>query len=128
MSGAGQDDGWEQGSRDEEQSGEGDDHVEEVEASGSRVSAKPILCLSERNEEDTVLTHTDGTKPTSGKNKLTSEDMSRVRKRKELMWTEVAKNEQSSLVDRWLRRWLRDHIKPERWDRLAPVHTGHKLE
>ena len=37
--------------------------------------------------------------------------MARVRKRKELMWTEVAKKE---LVDRW---WG-DNIKPERWDHI----------
>jgi hypothetical protein len=41
-----EDDGWEPGSRDEEQSEEGgDDDVEEVEASGSRVSVKPILLM-----------------------------------------------------------------------------------
>jgi hypothetical protein len=38
-----EEDGWEEGSRDEQQNSEGDDDVEEVEASGSRVSAKPIL-------------------------------------------------------------------------------------
>ncbi len=48
-----EEDGWEEGSRDEEQNTEGDDDVEEVESSGSRVSAKPILRLHERNEEDT---------------------------------------------------------------------------
>ena len=67
------DDGWEQGSRDEEQSEEGDDDVLEVEASGSRASAKPILRLPERNDEDTVWTRADGTKPASGQNKLTVE-------------------------------------------------------
>jgi hypothetical protein len=44
---------WEEGSRDEEQNTEGDDDVEEVGTSGSRASAKPILRLPERNEEDT---------------------------------------------------------------------------
>jgi hypothetical protein len=43
----------EEGSRDEKQNSEGDDDVEEVEVSGSRVSSKPILCLPERNDEDT---------------------------------------------------------------------------
>ncbi len=38
-----EDDGWEQGSRDEEQSEEGADDVQEVDASGSRSSVKPIL-------------------------------------------------------------------------------------
>jgi hypothetical protein len=37
------DDGWEQGSRDEEQSEEGGDDVQEVEVWGSRDSVKPIL-------------------------------------------------------------------------------------
>jgi len=97
----------------QQQNSEGDEDVEEVEASGSRASAKPILSLTERNEEDTGWTR-DGTKTSSGRNKLTSEDMTRVRKHKELMRTEVTKNE---LVD----RWLRDHIKPERWDRIVTV-------
>ena len=38
-----EDDGWEQGSRDEEQSEDGVDDVQEVEPSGSRVSVKPIV-------------------------------------------------------------------------------------
>jgi hypothetical protein len=60
---------------------------------GSRASAKPILCLSERNDEDTSWTHTDETKSDSVKNKFKSEDMSRVRQGKELQWTEVTKND-----------------------------------
>jgi hypothetical protein len=88
--------------------------VEEVEGSGSRASSKPILRLSERNEEDTGWTRPDGTKPTSGKNKMTVEVMVTVRKRKELIRSEVAKNE---LVD----SWLRDHIKPER---LGPISAA----
>ena len=43
--------------------------------------------------------------------------MARVRQRKELLWTEVAKNDPTSLVDRWL--W--DHIKTDRWDRITGV-------
>jgi hypothetical protein len=108
------DDDWEEGYRDEEERGEGDDDVLEVEVSGSRGSVKPILRCPERNEEDTPWTHADGTKSDSGKNKLTSEDMTTVRKCKDIMWTEVAKNDQDSLVD----RWLRDQIKPERWDKI----------
>ncbi len=46
----------------EQQNSEGDEDVE-VEASGSRASAKPILCLPERNDEDTAWTRVDGTKP-----------------------------------------------------------------
>jgi hypothetical protein len=67
--------------------------------------------------EDTPWTRADGTKAASGKHKLTSEDMATVRKRKDLMWTEVDKNDQDSLVD----RWLRDQIKPERWDKIDQV-------
>jgi hypothetical protein len=40
-----------------------------------------------------------------------------IRKRKDLMWTEVTKNDQDSLVD----RWLRDQIKPSTWDKIAQV-------
>ncbi len=58
-----EEDGWEEGSRDEQQNSEGDDDVEEVEASGSRASAKPILRLPERNDEDTAWTRSDATKP-----------------------------------------------------------------
>ena len=39
-------------------------------------------------------------------------DMARVRKRKELMRAEVDKND-------IVHRWLRDHVKPERWDKIA---------
>jgi hypothetical protein len=84
-------DGWEGGSGDEEQSEEGEDEVQLVQDSGSCASATPILCLSERNEEDTVWTRTDDSKPVSRKNKLTVEDMARVHKRKEPLWKEVVK-------------------------------------
>ena len=47
----------------EQQNSEGDDDVQEVEASGSRASAKPILRLPERKDEDTAWTRADGTKP-----------------------------------------------------------------
>jgi hypothetical protein len=67
-----------------------------VKGSGSRGSAKPILRLPEGNEE---------------------EDMASVYKRKAFLWEEVAKNEQASLVD----RWLRDQVKPERCDHIAVV-------
>ena len=53
--------------------------------------------------------------PASAKNKLKCGDMGTVRERKALMWTEVAKNDQDSLVD----RWLRDQIKPATWDKLV---------
>ena len=83
----------------------------------SRDSVKPIFRWTERNEEDTACTRTDGTKLSSDKIKLKSEDMSTIRKRKDLMWTEVAKNDQDFLVD----RWLRDQIKPDTWDKIAQV-------
>ena len=67
-----EEDGWEEGSRDEEQNSEGDDDVEEVEASGSRASAKPILCLPERNDEDTAWTRADGTTGVDGKENVWS--------------------------------------------------------
>ena len=112
-----EDDGSEEGSRHEEESEEGNDDVLEVEASGSRASAKPILRLPERNDEDTAWTRADGTRPDTVKNKFKPEDMARVGQRKELMWKEVSKNDVTSLVD----RWLRDQIKPERWDRVGAV-------
>ena len=73
------------GSRHEEESEYGDDDVEVVQASGSRASAKPILCFPERNDEDTFWTRADETKPVSAKNKFKPEDMARVRQRKNLM-------------------------------------------
>ncbi len=113
----GEDEDWGEGSGDEEEIEEGDDDLMEVQPSGSRDSVKPILRLPERNEEDTAWTRDDGTKAASGKNKLKSEDMTTIRKRKGLMWTEVAKNDQDSLVD----HWLRDQIKPDTWDKIAQV-------
>jgi hypothetical protein len=107
-----EDDGWEQGSRDEEQSEEGVDDVQEVETSGSRDSVKPILSFPERNDEDTFWTRTEQTKSVIAQNKFKSEDMTRVRQRKELLKTEVDKNDPTSLVDHWL--W--DHIKSDRWE------------
>ncbi len=44
--------------------------MEEVEASGSRASAKTILRLSERNDDDTVWTRADATKFQKLKNVL----------------------------------------------------------
>jgi hypothetical protein len=85
--------------------------------SGSRVSVKPILRLSERSDEHTSWTLADETKPASAKNKFKSEDMARVRQRKELLWTEVVKNDPTSLVD----HWLRDQIKIDRWELIAGV-------
>jgi len=88
-----------------------------VEASGSRASASAILCLTERNDTNTVWTPSDGTGPGTAKNKLKPEAMARVGQRKQLMWKEVSKNDATSLVD----RWLRDQIKSERWDKVVTV-------
>ena len=113
----GEDEDWGEGSGDEEEREEGDDDLIVVDPSGSRDCMKPILRLPERNEEDTAWTRADGSKPASVKNKLKSEDMSTIRKRKDLMWTEVVKNDQDSLVD----RWLGDQIKPDTWDKIVQV-------
>ncbi len=113
----GEDEDWGEGSGDEEEREEGDDDLIEEQTPGSRDIEQPILRLPERNEEDTAWTRADGTKPSSAKNTLKSDDMATIRKRKGLMWTEVAKNDQDSLVD----RWLRDLIKPATWDKIDQV-------
>ena len=82
----GEDEDWGEGSGDEEEREEGDDDLIEVHPSGSRDSVKPILRLPERNEEDTTWTRADGTKPASAKNKLKSEDMATICKRKDLRY------------------------------------------
>jgi hypothetical protein len=38
------------------------------------------------------------------------------------MWTEVDKNDQDSLVD----RWLLDQIKPDTWDKIVQVDSNLK--
>jgi hypothetical protein len=43
--------------------------------------------------------------------------MTTIRKRKDLMWTEVTKNDQDSLVD----LWFRDQIKPDTLDKIDQV-------
>ncbi len=55
----------------EQQNSEGGDDAQEVEASGSRASAKPVLRLPERNDEDTAWTRADGTKPAPNYNMCT---------------------------------------------------------
>ena len=52
---------WNGGSGDEGQTDECHDEVVIVESSTVIDSAKPILCLSERNEEDTTWTRNDDT-------------------------------------------------------------------
>jgi hypothetical protein len=54
-----EDEDWGEGSGDEEEREGGDDDLIEVVTSGSRDSLKPILRLSERNEEDTSWTRPD---------------------------------------------------------------------
>jgi len=66
----GEEEDW--GSADEEEREEGDDDVVEGEPLGSRDSAKPILRLPERNEEDTAWTRADGTTGVDGKENVWS--------------------------------------------------------
>ena len=82
-------DGW---CGDEEQSEECLE-VLVVEVSGSRASTKPILCLSERNDDDTDWTCSDGRRTDCGRNKVKTEDITSVRKRKEMLSKEVVKCE-----------------------------------
>ncbi len=84
-----------------------DDEVVEVEVvkklseeSESTGSAIPILCFPERNVEDTDWTRTDGTKHVSDKNKVKTDDRTRVRQHKEFLSKEVVRIEQDSLLDR----------------------------
>ena len=49
-----EEEGWDGGSGDEGQSKECHKEVMVVETSEPNVSVKPILCLPERNKEDTV--------------------------------------------------------------------------
>ena len=51
----------------------------------------------------------------SGRNKVKTEDITRVHERKGLLSKEVVKSEKSSLVDRCL--W--DHVRPLTWDNCA---------
>jgi hypothetical protein len=90
----GEDEDRGEGSSDEEQREECENDVIEVDPSRSRDRVQNILRFPERNEEDTAWTRDDGTMPASVKNKLKCEDMATIRKRKGLMWTEVAKNDQ----------------------------------
>jgi hypothetical protein len=64
-----------------------------VEASGASASSKPILRLPERNDDDTVWTRDDDNRSVCGRNKVKTEDITRVRKRKEMLSKEVAKCE-----------------------------------
>jgi hypothetical protein len=60
-----EEDRWEGRSGDDEQSEEGEDEEEVVQDSGSHTSDNPILCLTDRNEEDTDWTCDDVSKPDS---------------------------------------------------------------
>jgi len=103
------------GSGDEGQHEEGHDEVEILEETTSIDTDKPILCFPERNDPDTGWTRDDGTFPACGKNKMKTEDMETVHKRKELLSKEVAKKETGSLLD----RWIHDKVKPAVWNKNA---------
>ena len=87
-------DGWDGDSSDDEHNEECHDEVVVVEALGSSGSAKPILRFPERNTDDTAGTRADSTKSVSDKNKVKSDDMTKVRQRKELLSKEVPRIEQ----------------------------------
>jgi hypothetical protein len=88
-------DGWDGDSSDDEHNEECHDEVVVVEALGSSGSAKPILRFPERNTDDTAGTRADSTKSVSDKNKVKSDDMTKVRQRKELLSKEVPRIEQA---------------------------------
>ena len=91
---------WNSASGEDERDHQGnDDDVQEVShaTSADDDSAKSILLLSERNEEDTGWLSHEGIKSTSAFNKMKPEDLATVRKRKDMFSQEVAKN--GSLVD-----------------------------
>ena len=93
-----------------------------VESTGVTTSANPIWSSTERNEEDTVWTRTDDTRPATVKNTVKVEDIARVHKRKEVLSKEVAKNDQSSLVDRCL--W--NKVRQETWDNYSTTFPQRK--
>jgi hypothetical protein len=104
----------------EEHSEDGGDDVQTVDGSGSGGGANPILCLPERDEDDTFWTRADVTQTVSGKNKMRVESMSIVHQRKDLLWKEAVKNEQASLVD----HRIQDHIGEHRWQHIVASFVG----
>ena len=66
---------------------EGNDDVQEVihTTSAAGDSAKSILLLPERNEEDTGWLSHEGINPTSVFNKMKPEDLATVHKRKDML-------------------------------------------
>ena len=111
--GVSDDDEWNSDSGEDDRDDQGNDDVREVihATSAPGGSATSILLLPERNEEDTGwLTH-EGINPASAFNKMKPEDLATVRKRKDMLAQEVAKN--ASLVD----QWLRDKVNPSTWNK-----------
>ena len=79
-----------------------DDDVELIaDPSPAVVSAKSILHLPERNEDNTVWVFPEVIKPVTALNKIKPEALPTVRKRKEILADEVAKH--GSVVDLCLR-------------------------
>ena len=66
-----------------------DDEVVNLETSTTGVSAKTILLLPERNEDNTDWLSHEGIKPTSVFNKMRPEDIATVHTRKEMLDQEV---------------------------------------
>ena len=97
--GVSNDDEWNSDSGEDDRDDQGNDDVQEIihATSAAGVSAKSILLLPERNEEDTGWLSHEGINPASVFNKMKPEDLATVRKRKDILAQEVAKN--ASLVD-----------------------------
>ena len=97
--GVNDDDEWNSDSGEDDRDDQGNDDVQEVihATSAPGGSATSILLLPERNEEDTGWLSHEGINPASAFNKMKPEDLATVRKRKDMLAQEVAKN--ASLVD-----------------------------
>ena len=83
---------WNSDSGEDDRDDQGnDDDVQEVShaTSADAGSAKSILLLPERNEEDTGWLSHEGIKPASAFNKMKPEDLATVRKRKDMFEQEV---------------------------------------
>ena len=96
--GVSDDDEWNSDSGEDDRDDQGNDDVQEVihATSAAGGSAKSILLLPERNEEDTGWLTYETIKPGSAFNKMKPEDLETVRKHKDMFAQEVAKN--ASLV------------------------------
>jgi hypothetical protein len=85
------------------------DEVIIVEKSTAGDSTGSIFLLMERNEDNTTWLSHEDIKPTTAFNKMKSDDIATVRKRKQMLAHEVS----SSVVD----QWLRDQVNHKTWDK-----------